>query len=271
MPPPMSRYAQLALVVLCLLANALAQDRKSLEKQLKTELEGKTVVVRNFYDGNDLRYDQTGQIKGNVNSGPWTLLAKVQVNRVHVGKEDFEISGRRMFVKFEGPQDKKRAVEVRSDATVDLHIDFPAGAADNVLISALQKVFLGASEQLIDIAPPYWQSFLRGTKPIAPKETIAGAVVAKVGGPVHAPAIRFSPDPSYNAVARAFRFEGRVVLSGVVDTDGWMKQIQIVSPVGLGLDERGIAAAETWRFDPATKDEKPIRVRISIEINFHIF
>jgi len=46
----MSRYAQLALVVLCLLANALAQDRKSLEKQLKTELEGKTVVVRNFYD-----------------------------------------------------------------------------------------------------------------------------------------------------------------------------------------------------------------------------
>jgi TonB family protein len=266
----MSRYAQLMLVMISLIGRAFSQDRGALEKQLKAALQGKTVVVRNFYDGGDLHYDQSGQIKGDVPSGPWTLLAHVRVDHVHMGKDDFEISGQRIFVKFDGPNDKRKPVEVKSDTTAKIHIDFPSGTADETLLAALKRVLLGGNEQLMDVAPPYWQSYLRGTSAAVPKETLQGIEVKKVGGPVHAPTTMFSPDPAYNAVAVAFRFQGKLVLSGVVDTDGWMKQVQIASPVGFGLDERGVAAAQTWRFAPATQDGKPVPVRITIEINFHI-
>jgi TonB family protein len=266
----MSRCTLIVVIGSLLVSSGLAQDRSELGKRIKAQLQGKSVVIRGFYDESVLNYDQNGHIKGEVNSGPWTLLGYVRIDSCHLGQDKLKLEGQRQFVKFEGDTNKRKPHE-SNGPNVTIEVDAPPDASEQALLAALQNVFLTSSEQLTDIAPAYWQSFLRGVKPTELKESLEGAEVKKVGGGVHAPFLRFSPDPDYNAVAKAMRFEGKIVLSGVVDRDGWMKQMQIVSPVGLGLDERGIAAAQTWRFDPATKDGKPVPVRIAIEINFHLY
>jgi TonB family protein len=266
----MLRRALILIVSSLLASSGFAQERSDLEKKLKAQLQGKTVVIRGLYDGNQLHYDQTGQIKGDVPIGSWTLFGYAQIDSLHLGDDQLKLRAQRQSVRFDGDTNKRKPHEIVGPP-VEITIDAPAGASEQTLLAALQGVFLGSAEQLTDIAPPYWQSFLRGMTPTEPKETLGGAVVKKVGNGVQPPKLRFSPDPDYNAAAKAARFQGNVVLSGVVDTDGWMKQMQIASPLGLGLDEKAIAAAQTWRFDPATKDGKPVPVRISIEINFHLY
>src|SRR6476646_90645 len=98
----MSHCARVFLAALWLTSSLFAQDRKELEKRLKLQLEGKTVVVRSFYDGNRLRYDQNGHVKGDAQSGPWTLLGYARIDGVHLKGETLNIDGERVFVKFDG-------------------------------------------------------------------------------------------------------------------------------------------------------------------------
>jgi len=42
-------------------------------------------------------------------------------------------------------------------------------------------------------------------------------------------------------------------------------------PTGLGLDEKAVEAVRSWRFDPATKDGKPVAVQIDVEVAFRLY
>jgi len=35
------------------------------------------------------------------------------------------------------------------------------------------------------------------------------------------------------------------------------------------VDQSAIDAVQEWRFDPARKDDKPVAVKIAVEIRFH--
>jgi len=37
------------------------------------------------------------------------------------------------------------------------------------------------------------------------------------------------------------------------------------------LDQKAIEAVSRWRFDPATKDGKPVAVWIAVETSFHLY
>jgi TonB family protein len=42
----------------------------------------------------------------------------------------------------------------------------------------------------------------------------------------------------------------------------------VVTPLGYGLDEKAIEAVKQWRFQPGTKDGKPVNVQLNIEVEF---
>ena len=90
----------------------------------------------------------------------------------------------------------------------------------------------------------------------------------RVGGPVKAPKAIKTPDPDYPAAARNAGYCGTVVLWLIVDRDGSPKQIKVVRPMGMGLDEAAIAAVEKWQFKPATRNGEPVPVQINVEVNF---
>jgi periplasmic protein TonB len=98
-----------------------------------------------------------------------------------------------------------------------------------------------------------------------------GGGVFHVGGGVSAPKKIYDPDPDYSEEARKAKYQGTCVLYVIVGSDGRPRDIRVSRTLGLGLDEKAIEAVKTWRFEPATKDGKPVSVAINIEVSFHLY
>jgi periplasmic protein TonB len=77
-------------------------------------------------------------------------------------------------------------------------------------------------------------------------------------------------DPEYSEFARLVRQSGTVTLAIVVDADGVPRNLSLVRSLGYGLDEKAAQAVLRWRFQPGIKDDKPVRVRATIQVNFKL-
>jgi TonB family protein len=93
---------------------------------------------------------------------------------------------------------------------------------------------------------------------------------AGIGTATTRPSVTFRADPRYSAEAWDARFNGTVRLSVMVDERGVPKDISVVTPLGMGLDERAVAAVQQWRFKPGLKYGKPAAVRVVIDIAFRV-
>ena len=65
-------------------------------------------------------------------------------------------------------------------------------------------------------------------------------------------------------------FQGTVVLRVEITASGTVRNIQVVQPLGLGLDEKAAEAVIRWRFTPASKDGMPVVVWATIEVSFRL-
>jgi periplasmic protein TonB len=97
-----------------------------------------------------------------------------------------------------------------------------------------------------------------------------GGGAYKIGGGVSAPSILYKVEPEYSEEARKAKFQGTVLLFVVVDEHGNPRDIKIIRPLGLGLDEKAVEAVEKWKFNPGKKDGKPVAVQAQIEVNFRL-
>jgi len=102
-------------------------------------------------------------------------------------------------------------------------------------------------------------------------ETAAPAQAAvKVGGGVTAPALLWKLEPEYSEEARGLKYQGAVVVSIEVWPDGQAHNIKVVKSLGFGLDEKAIEAVQQWKFQPGKRDNVPVNVKATIEINFRL-
>jgi periplasmic protein TonB len=82
----------------------------------------------------------------------------------------------------------------------------------------------------------------------------------------------YCPDPEYTDEARHEKLQGSVTLRVLVTKDGRAGQIKIVKGLGLGLDERAIAAIQIWRFQPARDANKnAIAQWVTVETTYRLF
>jgi periplasmic protein TonB len=98
-----------------------------------------------------------------------------------------------------------------------------------------------------------------------------GGGVFRVGGGVLAPKPIATPDPQYTEQARQAKYEGTCILAMIVGPDGKPHDIRIQRGLGMGLDQKAIEAVQQWRFEPATKDGRPVAVQISVEVSFKLY
>jgi TonB family protein len=92
----------------------------------------------------------------------------------------------------------------------------------------------------------------------------------RVGGSVLAPRPLTTPDPEYTEQARQAKLQGMCVLGLIVGADGKPRDIHVIRKLGLGLDEKAIAAVSQWTFTPATKDGTAVPVQISVQVSFKL-
>jgi len=81
----------------------------------------------------------------------------------------------------------------------------------------------------------------------------------------------FRIPPLYPMSAKIRGIEGVVELMFVVDVDGSVKDIEIKSSSPEGVfDKSAIRAVRQWRFKPASKGGKPVRVRVLLPVRFQL-
>jgi TonB family protein len=87
---------------------------------------------------------------------------------------------------------------------------------------------------------------------------------------IKSPKAIYAPDPEYTDKTRRKKINGAVVVSLIVTPEGTVRDPKIVTSLDKDLDQQALAALSKWKFEPATKDGKPVTVRISTEVSFRI-
>jgi protein TonB len=72
----------------------------------------------------------------------------------------------------------------------------------------------------------------------------------------------------YTETAHNAKVSGTVQVNLIVDPNGNPSHIRVIHGLGMGLDEKAIEAVHRYKFKPGMKDGKPVRVELTISINF---
>jgi TonB family protein len=83
------------------------------------------------------------------------------------------------------------------------------------------------------------------------------------------PTITFREKARYTEEARSAGTQGTVVLQLIFNANGSISNIRVVQGLPHGLTDSAIDAAKKIRFDPATKDGRPVSVRGNLEYTFN--
>jgi TonB family protein len=83
-----------------------------------------------------------------------------------------------------------------------------------------------------------------------------------------APSLKHDVRPVYTKEMLAAKVEGVVKAELLVDGDGKVKEVRILSDLGFGTKESAMAAFLQWEFAPAMRDGKPVATWISYSIRF---
>jgi TonB family protein len=298
----------LGLILAVTLAPFQLQAASELEKHLRDQYDGKTLLLRNFYGGASLHYDSSGQLSKAAAPGDWTVDGVFQVGEVKVSSHHLTIRAKRVhlgwlrdvgFSPVEDAKDKPgdtRLLRIEADLG---HGDVTPEQVDAVLA----QIFLTPKDHLVELVPDYWKpcvfaastgngtgeysgcrfspDFLATPGIASPGASLSGQADAAVepsnqrpsrtGNRIAPPRPVSAPNPPFSDEARRAKYQGTAVLSVVVDKTGQVRSVRIVRPLGMGLDQRAVEAVSEWRFRPATDDGEPVDRRIRIEVDFHLY
>jgi TonB family protein len=98
----------------------------------------------------------------------------------------------------------------------------------------------------------------------------ADGKVYEPGGDVKPPKLVHYVEPQFSPSAKEAYVEGTVKISTVVTTDGIATQFRIVSGLNSEEDKTAVEALKQWKFQPGTKAGQPVKVRVTVEVDFHL-
>jgi periplasmic protein TonB len=98
-----------------------------------------------------------------------------------------------------------------------------------------------------------------------------GGGLRQVGGGVSAPELLFKVDPEFSEEARKAKTAGDVLVDLWVDEKGNPSHVHVVRGIGMGLDEKAVAAVKLYKFKPAMENGKPVTVEMNVDVTFNIF
>ena len=93
----------------------------------------------------------------------------------------------------------------------------------------------------------------------------------RIGGGVSAPVLIYQVDPEFSEEARKSKTAGNVLVNIWVDEKGNPTHVRVLRGIGMGLDEKAVAAVKQYRFRPAMENGKPVLVELNVDVTFTIF
>ena len=89
----------------------------------------------------------------------------------------------------------------------------------------------------------------------------------RVGGDIREPRRIHGSAPAYPELARRAHIQGKVVLECVIDTEGRVTDLRVVSGSPI-LAEAATEAVRRWIYSPTTLNGQPIRVILTVTVTF---
>ena len=106
-------------------------------------------------------------------------------------------------------------------------------------------------------------------RPDAPAQEPENDVV-RLGPGITVPKLTYKVEPAYSRAGEDAGVQGVVLIEIVIDKAGLPQDITVLSPLGFGMDERAVQSVSQWRFQPATREGKPVKVRAQVEVHFRM-
>src|SRR5581483_3155894 len=93
--------------------------------------------------------------------------------------------------------------------------------------------------------------------------------VFDLGDGITPPKVIHQVSPKPDSGTEGFRITGAVLIGLIVSSHGLPVNVHVVRSVDKDIDQSAMEAVRQWRFEPARKGDKPVAVRLTIEIRFH--
>lgn len=250
---------------------AMLQDSAELQAKARALMVGKVAILQRFYTSNDLHFDSSGHLLGSSSTGAWTSYGGVEIDSFKLGSHSIVITGKRNVRRWEGDE----LTNYTLDKPVRIEIDVHPEITERELVAALESVFLFRAQRLSDIVPDYWKDFLTTERnrsaAWAKKETELRMGVKAATPPVIPPKLLSnSGGINLSTTPPKATDDNTLTTSFVVDQKGQVRDVQIMKPVGLGVDDSIAENVSRWKFDPALSGSKPVPVLMygRVEIKF---
>lgn len=92
----------------------------------------------------------------------------------------------------------------------------------------------------------------------------------EVGGAVEAPVLLIRVSPGYPETARRAGLQGRVVLRAVIGLDGGVEDVRVASATSPLFEDSAREAVRRWKYRPARAGGEPVRVYLTVTVDFRL-
>jgi periplasmic protein TonB len=110
---------------------------------------------------------------------------------------------------------------------------------------------------------------LKGAPPPALAVAAGPKAPVLVGGNVKPPRLLFGPEPEYPILAKQSRLSGVVVIEAVIDEQGKVTGMRVLSGHPL-LIPAALAAVSKRKYEPTVLDGEPTSIKLRIEVGFNV-
>jgi hypothetical protein len=291
------------LLFLCLSGISLASDA-DLQSALNQQWKGKVLFLRHPAHSNSVKFDLGKNVTQQDSADSWTVYGGFVVESVHVQPESVRLKGHRIFVQRDSASEKlvtypfkrvKGLERLTQDESIQLeiHVDQPPQSTDDVR-KLLSRVVCLNKADFLDSVPEYWRSYLADFLEYEPElntiefkpenmqqnasassqmgstTDIGEKVVRCCSSVIKPPKPVSTPEPKFSEAAHYSQFTGSGTVALIVDSKGEVRKPIIIKALGLGLDENEVNTVATWRFDPATREGRPLAVQMQVQVAFSL-
>lgn len=148
----------------------------------------------------------------------------------------------------------------------EVHLAAPkATRPTGAVVGEAEALALNSSGQIVPAGDALGGGLVAGNS----KQPVAPAVPLPIGGDVKTARLISSVPPVYPTLARSQHIEGQVLVDALVDVNGRVSSMKVVSGPGL-LHQSAMDALRQWKYQPATLDGKTVPMHLTVTIQFKL-
>lgn len=172
-------------------------------------------------------------------------------------------------VTISGFKTSRRTVDVRPASSVTSNFDLQIGSLVETVMVSASGVPTNAARPAPAITQPR-----AATAPVEAPSPVravnAPGLPIRVGGSIMEPKKVSDVRPVFPADAQAAGLGGTVIIEATIDTEGAVKNMQVLRgvPDAPSLDQAALTAVSGWRYTPTKLNGRPVEVAMTVTISF---